>query len=258
MQAFPETVRRAVSWYTREKTEAGAQPTELTTTTFDEIARSYGELSVLEKLDRLLQALASRSKHLGDEVEAPSSEFWAPLVRANSSEEVDYLITHLIKTGLLYSGPVGLVLTVPGWERVDRHRGHVGRSSNVFVAMWFDPALDSIYELGIAVAVRECGLTPVRVDRVPHNDKIDDRIIAEIRKCGLLIADFTGHRQGVYFEAGFAMGLGKPVIWLCRDEDIAEAHFDTRQYNHVVWSRHDDLKVKLQDRLNATVLASGR
>ena len=70
---------------------------------------------------------------------------------------------------------------------------------------------------------------------------------------GLLIADFSGHRQGVYFEAGLAMGLGIPVIFTCRDTDIDIAHFDTRQYNHVTWYDPADLCSKLEIRISATI-----
>jgi nucleoside 2-deoxyribosyltransferase len=59
----------------------------------------------------------------------------------------------------------------------------------------------------------DCGFTKaIRVDREHFGDRIDDRIIAEIRRCRFIVADFTGQRGGVYFEAGFALGLGKPVI----------------------------------------------
>ena len=93
----------------------------------------------------------------------------------------------------------------------------------------------------------------MKVDLVEHNGKIDDFIVAQIRRSGLLVADFTGHRGGVYFEAGFAMGLGIPVIWTCRDSDIDELHFDTRQYNHIAWTNPQDLQERLQNRIAATI-----
>jgi len=106
---------------------------------------------------------------------------------------------------------------------------------------------------GFSPALEENGYVPMRIDAVQHNEKIDDRIIAEIRRSGLLVADVTGQRGGVYFEAGFAMGLGIPVIWTCRDDEIANVHFDTRQYNHVVWSTPSDLREKLNLRIQASL-----
>ena len=87
-----------------------------------------------------------------------------------------------------------------------------------------------------------------------HNQKICDKILAEIRLCQFMVADFTLHRGGIYFEAGFAMGLGRPVIWLCRHDDVDKTHFDTRQYNHVLWESPAELRDKLTNRIRATIL----
>lgn len=113
--------------------------------------------------------------------------------------------------------------------------------------------MDGVYASGIQPALEATGYKPVRIDKHEHNEKIDDRIIAAIRSSGLLVADFTGHRGGVYFEAGFAMGSGLPVIWTCRSSDIQAAHFDTRQYNHIVWSDPDELRDRLIQRIEATL-----
>jgi hypothetical protein len=43
----------------------------------------------------------------------------------------------------------------------------------------------------------------------------------------LLVADFTGQRGGVYWEAGFAQGLGIPVIRTCKSDELWKLHFDT-------------------------------
>jgi nucleoside 2-deoxyribosyltransferase len=69
-----------------------------------------------------------------------------------------------------------------------------------------------------------------------------------------MIADFTLHRKGVYFEAGFAMARGIPVIFSCRSDELEQTHFDTRQYNHIVWETAKELNAKLSDRIRATVL----
>ena len=142
-------------------------------------------------------------------------------------------------------------LTPDGWERVRTIESSLKDSNQAFVAMWFDSSLVETWENGFKPALVSTGFDPYRVDRDPHNEKIDDRIIAEIRRSGILVADVTGHRPGVYFEAGFAMGLNIPVVWTCRASDIEEAHFDTRQYNHVVWDSSDDLKDKLAYRIAA-------
>ena len=93
----------------------------------------------------------------------------------------------------------------------------------------------------------------MRIDLEEHNEKICDRIISEIRRSGLVVADFTGQRGGVYFESGYAMGLGIPVIRTCRKDFMETLHFDTRQYNHVSWESPEELKGKLINRIRATL-----
>lgn len=146
-------------------------------------------------------------------------------------------------------------ITGKGWEHLES--GMVGRGipGKCFVAMSFDPTLNEAYEQGIYLAVKEgCKMDPVRIDLLQHNEKICDKILAEIRSCQFIIGDFTLQRAGVYFEAGFAMGLGRPVIWTCREDDFENTHFDTRQYNHIVWDTPGDLREKLTNRIRATIV----
>jgi nucleoside 2-deoxyribosyltransferase len=144
-----------------------------------------------------------------------------------------------------------------GWERIDNLLRHRVDSSQAFVAMWFNELTNNAYAKGIAPALSATGYKPIRIDKKEHNNKIDDEIIAEIRRSSFLIADFTCEprsvRGGVYYEAGFAQGLGIPVIWTCKDTSLNDLHFDTRQYAHIVWKTPDDLLVQLRDRIGATI-----
>ena len=146
-------------------------------------------------------------------------------------------------------------LTINGWRHLIDAKKTQPISNQAFVAMWFAEKMNAAWNDGFSLALNETGYKPIRVDLVQHNDKICDRIIAEIRRSDLLVADVTKGRRGVYFEAGFAMGLGIPVIWTCNEEFFKqeEPHFDTRQYNHIVWKDPVDLRVRLVDRIEATL-----
>ena len=50
-----------------------------------------------------------------------------------------------------------------------------------------------------------------------------------------------GVRGGVYYEAGFAKGIGLEVIHLCKDdiESKARLHFDVEQENTIFWKDKD-------------------
>lgn len=117
--------------------------------------------------------------------------------------------------------------------------------------------MNEAYQDGIAPAIEDCGWLPVRIDQKEHSNKIDDEIIAELRRARFVVADFTSEpekpRGGVYFEAGFALGLGVPVIWTCRADLIEQVHFDTRQYNHITWDSARDLRVRLTHRIGAVI-----
>jgi nucleoside 2-deoxyribosyltransferase len=171
-----------------------------------------------------------------------------------SDKEFSYYLDHLQRLGFIeVRGPTSFRLTLDGWRRIEEIRHLAIDSRQAFVAMSFADDLRPAWLDGFKQALEDAGYTPFRVDLAEHNDKIDDRIIAEIRRSGLLVADFTGHRPGVYFEAGLAMGLGIPVIWTCKHDQIAQAHFDTRQYNHITWENPSDLHRKLLNRIQATL-----
>jgi hypothetical protein len=77
--------------------------------------------------------------------------------------------------------------------------------------------------------------------------------MASIRGSRFVVADFTGSRGGVYYEAGFAHGLDLPVIFMCREGD--ELHFDIRQYNCIFWKADalENAQARLRNRILATL-----
>jgi nucleoside 2-deoxyribosyltransferase len=152
------------------------------------------------------------------------------------------------------SGPIfNLPMTIAenGWIKIEKEQQH-DYSKQVFVAMWFNDSMIAVYQ-AIKKAVSECGFSLVRIDKKEHNNEISGEILHEIKNSHFIVADVTGQRNGVYFEAGFAMGNKKQVIWSCREEDMENVHFDTRQYNHIVWKNEQDLYEKLKDRIMGTV-----
>jgi hypothetical protein len=201
-----------------------------------------------------MELIAQKSNGIGGEAEI-WGDYDYPAIDARSKEGLDLLLDHLVKTGyvIFSDGPL-VALTVKGWEELEPVSGS-GIPGRCFVAMWFDSSLEAAWQDGIYLAVKDdCKCEPIRIDKVHHNEKICDKIVADIRRAQFVVADVTGQRPGVYFEAGFAIALGRPVIWTCREDDLKNVHFDTRQYNHIVWSTPAELREKLADRIRATVL----
>lgn len=208
----------------------------------------------LDSIDRILIYIHDTTSS-ADEYVALDLDYDYPLAFAKNVSEFHYLLSKAIELSLLekITGKPHYRLTLNGWQRIAELRQQQIKSDQAFVAMWFDKSVDVAWVEGFKPALEITGYKPLRMDLTEHNEKICDRLIAEIRRSALLVADFTGQRGGVYFEAGFAMGLGIPVIWTCRDTDAADLHFDTRQYNHIVWNNHDELKEKLTFRIEATL-----
>jgi len=128
------------------------------------------------------------------------------------------------------------------------------QSNKCFVAMSFDNKLTDTRET-IKTAINDVGFEPILIDEI-HIDSevtINDTLIAEIKKSKFLVADFTQHKHGVYFEAGFALGLKRPVIYLCQFEDFPNTHFDTNHYPHIIYKNLDELKEKLQTKIEAWI-----
>ena len=132
-------------------------------------------------------------------------------------------------------------VTVEGVKRAELLQTEKSNSKRVFVAMWFTDEMRKVFNDHIKPAIGEIGYEPFTIDMKEHNDDICDHIIAEIRQCKFIVADFTGNRGGVYFEAGFGYGLGKPVIWTCRKDVLEEVHFDVNHYNFIAWETGEEL-----------------
>ena len=149
---------------------------------------------------------------------------------------------------------------VDGYSRIEEEATNVD-SSQAFVAMWFDPSMDDLFNKGLEPAIQAAGYDARRIDSTPHLGKIDDEIIAEIRRSKFMVADFTqgddGARGSVYYEAGFAHGLNIPVIFTCREDMLTckKLDFDTRQYPHIAWEtcKMEELRKHLRDRIVALI-----
>ena len=174
--------------------------------------------------------------------------------------EITVLLNHLIDEKLLTisneGGFLACRVTMEGYRQIEDQETHVA-TTQAFVAMWFDDSMSDAYDNGIKPAIEVAGYKASRIDRKPDVNKIDDEIIAEIRRSRFLVADFThgdeGARGGVYFEAGFAQGLGIPVIYTCRNDMVDKLHFDTRQYSHIVWETPEELRSGLLNRIRARI-----
>lgn len=183
---------------------------------------------------------------------------WLGVASAGSAEELQWLVNECLRgEGFLSKGVSdgSVVISPSGWNEINRLQEINVASGTGFVAMSFLPEFDLLYSEGIEFGVNAAGYNAMRVDRTEHNNRIDDEIVANIKQSRFLVADFTLNRGGIYFEAGFAMGLGLPVIWLAREDQLGDVHFDNRQYNFITWRNGiwNVLRDRLRFRIEATI-----
>ena len=165
--------------------------------------------------------------------------------------------------GSLGSGASGsLRLTYRGLERLEQLERATPSGYNAFMAMKFgEPLLDKIVDEHFRPAVKETGFQLFRLDDRPEAGLIDARLRNEIRNCRFLIADLSHANAGSYWEAGYAEGLGKPVIYTCEksvfDGKTAteKPHFDANHHLTIIWQADNPQQAatQLKDTIKYTI-----
>lgn len=225
--------------------------------------------SVSEQAERILILLSRTHRAPGARFQVDCS---APEILgaswAASPLEVEYLVRNylvgelgaldLLGSTALSNGAFPAVMVTPrGWAHLDALSKSRSESALGFIAMWFDPSLDRARDEALMSGIADAGYEPKIISQHEHLNRIDDEIVALIRRSRFLVADFTGNRGGVYFEAGFAHGLGLPVVWTCRrtDSDPEDLHFDVNHFNFIFWSDDQlpELRAALSKRIESVV-----
>ncbi|MDB5477353.1 MAG: hypothetical protein JWP49_2864 [Phenylobacterium sp.] len=134
-------------------------------------------------------------------------------------------------------------LTFDGWDKYESEKRGQVVGSYGFIAMRFgDPILDNLVNNVVKPAVLSAlGYDVVDLRDVARAGVIDNILRAQIRDAAFVVVDLTHDNSGAYWEAGYAEGLGKPVIYICEREkfDTAKTHFDTNHCTTVIWSEAD-------------------
>ncbi len=234
---------------------------------FDEIINSK-EKTIQEKLDLLIIYLAN-NKIKKNETNIVFKENQISIIQSKcwmSSDEELVLIFQEVFDQEFVNGRIkkaamfGLQieysgLTFKGKKYVESLEQPNKSSKKIFVAFNFEDELISVFDKYVRDAVEELGFiyTVVNQDNSGHDKAISDEIIAKLKSCKILIADFTNQRNSVYFESGFAMGMKIPIIWTCQEGHTENLSFDTRQYPHLVWKDGEDLKQQIMNRIKVIV-----
>jgi CheY-like chemotaxis protein len=99
-----------------------------------------------------------------------------------------------------------------------------------FVAMPFGSKYRELYR-AIRLSVEGSGYRCIRIDERAFTQSIVTKIFTEIKKAKLIIFVATDKNPNVYFEAGYAVALGKEVITVT--DKFENLPFDIRDRNAV-------------------------
>jgi len=250
-----------ISAWIREHKEEGKKCPKITTYILDDVIKNLPYYKPLEKQLLLIRAIERQTNYLGDKVLMKDTDY--PLAHAKNRDEFKFLCRVLEERKLIWLhndrievGLIEAILLADGWEYLDKYTILPAFNDQAFVAMSFSKDskdMEQAWADGIKPAIVKAGYKASRVDKEPHIDRIDAKIISDIKDSFFMVADVTEQKQGVYFEAGFAIGLNRPVIWCVRKDELEKVHFDTRQYNHIVWETPADLQEQLYNLICAVI-----
>lgn len=186
----------------------------------------------------------------GEKLPGLPAQFSAEIGTTTRQAAID-LIRQLEKRGLVsfhnsntlsHYDVVDLDLTLEGWELYQSEQSGQQTAGYGFLAMKFnDEQLEMLTQQYLKPAILELGFPLVDMRDVAEPGLIDNIMRVRIRDANFVIVDLTHDNSGAYWEAGFAEGLGKPVLYICEKQKFAEkqTHFDTNHCTTVMWSSND-------------------
>lgn len=243
-----------------------------------EIIQAWYPKSFSERIDLILLYLNKKTKHIGQQVQLEYNELLSVMfvdrkdyiyfeeksiesckIRndGDCEHELMYILNYLEQScyidfshSLSFKSGCTISLTPEGYSRIDVLQKNTSRGRKVLVAMKFGNETKNLRE-AIRKGIKDAEYEAVFIDEVQHNDFITPELLKHIRDSKFVVVDLTHQNNGAYFEEGYAMGLGKPVIQLCRNG--VKLHFDVAQKNTIMWDTEADIPERLTNRIKATI-----
>lgn len=244
-----------------------------------DILESWYPKSFSERIDSILLCLNRKAKHIGAVInlgylesfslllvdrkekcdDSNSSDYGKIVLRDEDAceQEARYMLDYLSESMLIRytDGPseddaFEVTIAPAGYSRIDELLKNTSNGRNVLVAMKFGNDTKPLRE-AIRQGIKDADYHAVFIDEVQHNDYITPELLKYIRDSKFVVVDLTHQNNGAYFEEGYAMGLGKPVIQLCKKD--TKLHFDIAQKNTIMWEMEDEIPIRLTNRIKATI-----
>lgn len=231
-----------------------------------------------EKTDKILLYLAQRSSYDGEDIKLSKKEaallFFMhndPCFNNDWDFEFKYYLNFFAKNGyfdgfedidlLEYvdaiddtKNPIAITLSPKALERVYELQKTQANNKKVFVAMKFGTETDAL-RVKIKEGIVNAEFEPIIMDEIEHNHQIVPEMLYQIKNSRFVIAELSHHNNGAYYEAGYALGMGKEVIHICKKDELKSGlHFDVAQVNTIVYENIEELPNRIFKRIKATIL----
>ena len=248
----------------------------------DEVKAFY-PIKFSDKVKMSLLALAKKSRYFGSIITIPDEELLSllfiyrfdetgkPLSKSQLQTQYNSIFKFFTKQQYLdaigKSGVTDIQLLADGWKQIETLQVSNMQNKDVFVSMSFADSAKQTRE-AIKSGIVRAGFSPEFIDEIIHNRQIVPEMFRLIRECRFLILEISEPNYGAYYEAGYALGLGKEVIITCSAEVFShkyeseeekkyerylKPHFDIAQKQILVWNNYDDLSQKLSEWIKALI-----
>lgn len=239
-----------------------------------EVIKNWYPKTFSEKVDAFLLGIAKRMNFFGEPVLFSHEQLYSACFANRNPRgpmgthpnalkaQVQYFETYLTDQGYTQTVSNGFVIQPKGLERIDTlQQEERGNGKNVFVSMSFSENTKQTRE-ALRGAIIDAKFSPEFIDEIIHNKQIVPEMFRLIRESRFLILEISDPNYGAYYEAGYALGLGKEVIICCSREVFTKKyeteeeqkyakylrpHFDIAQKQILIWDDYDDLRKKLAE-----------
>ena len=117
----------------------------------------------------------------------------------------------------------------------------------VFVLMPFCDDMLDVFILGVRWVTDKLDMVAERSDDIDHNGEIIEHILSSIRDYDIIIADTSGSNPNVCYEVGYAHGIKKNCVLICKKGN--KLPFDLQGANHLMYKNVIDLRTQLEKKL---------
>lgn len=238
-----------------------------------ENVENWYPITFAEKVDYILLYLNKHTPYMGAEIYFSEDQIYSwlfvdrydcqiipPSERSADEKNTQalYMYEYLKEQGYIYVGrgtkdviqSHSFTLSPKGYSRIEELQRNTAYGKLVLVAMQFGQETKPLRE-AIRKGVSEAGYLPRFIDEFEHNNQITPELLKQIKNSKFVVVDLSHQNNGAYFEEGYAMGLGKPVIQLCKEG--VKLHFDIAQKNTIIWETESDIPERLKNRIIATI-----